>query len=412
MQFHRQVLPNGLEILGETNPSALSVAVGFFVKTGSRDEVAGESGVSHFLEHMLFKGTEKRSAFDVNRDFDRIGADNNAFTSEENTVYHATVLPEYLPDVVDVLADMLRPALRQDDFDTEKGVIQDEIVRYEVQPAWSTYDHSRKVYFQSHPLGQSILGTKESIDALTRDQMLDYFKRRYVAPNILAVAAGKFEWDGFVRLIEKQCANWPSGPVGRVGRVPAVGTATISAIHRPKVMQEYVMLWNAAPAADSPLRYAAHLLASIVGDYVGSRLYWALVDPGHAESADMGYYEYDAAGVFVTSFSGSPEASDENLKRVRTVLAEVQQKGVLPAELELARTKLASREVRASERTFRRMLGLGRDWTYLGQYRTLDDELAAIDSVTIETVNELLQKHPLNDFTIVGLGPAEKLQLV
>ncbi len=143
MPFHSHVLANGLEIVGETNPSALSVAVAFWVRTGSRDETSEVSGVSHFLEHMVFKGTERRNSLAVNRDFSKIGADNNAFTSEENTVFHAAVLPEFLPQVVDVLADIMRPSLRTEDFDTEKSVILDEIVRYEVQPGWATYDNAR-----------------------------------------------------------------------------------------------------------------------------------------------------------------------------------------------------------------------------------------------------------------------------
>src|SRR4051795_6449662 len=134
MPFHHHVLPNGLTIIGETSPSARSAAVGFFVRTGSRDETPEVSGVSHFLEHMVFKGTPRRSAFEVNRDFDRIGADYNAFTSEENTVFHGAVLPEYLPQAVDILADILRPSLREEDFVTEKKVIINEIGKYEDQP--------------------------------------------------------------------------------------------------------------------------------------------------------------------------------------------------------------------------------------------------------------------------------------
>src|SRR6266480_1885068 len=120
LQFNHHTLANGLNIIGEISPSARSAALGFFVRTGSRDETPEVSGVSHFLEHMVFKGTPHRSALEVNRDFDRIGADYNAFTSEENTVFHACVLPEYLPQAVDILADILRPSLRADDFDTEK----------------------------------------------------------------------------------------------------------------------------------------------------------------------------------------------------------------------------------------------------------------------------------------------------
>src|SRR5271155_5499796 len=189
MPFHRQVLPNGLQIIGETNPANRSVALGFFVRTGSRDETPEVCGVTHFLEHMVFKGTPRRTAFDVNRDFDRIGADYNAFTSEENTVYHAAVLPEYLPQAIDILADILRPSLRVEDFDMEKKVILEEIGMYEDQPGYSAYDNGRKLHFGDHKLGNSVLGSVESISALSRDQMAAYFARRYVAPNVTVAAA-------------------------------------------------------------------------------------------------------------------------------------------------------------------------------------------------------------------------------
>src|SRR6516225_3464365 len=153
-------------MIGETSPSARSVALGFFVRTGARDETTDVSGVTHFLEHMVFKGTPRRTALDVNRDFDRIGAQYNAFTSEENTVFYAAVLPEYLPQTVDILSDILRPSLRDDDFDMEKKVIIEEIGMYEDQPMSSAFDQARHLYFGEHPLGQSILGTKETVGGL------------------------------------------------------------------------------------------------------------------------------------------------------------------------------------------------------------------------------------------------------
>src|SRR5580765_65834 len=203
MPFHSQVLSNGLQLIGETSPSARSVALGFFVRTGARDETADVSGVSHFLEHMVFKGTPRRTALEVNRDFDRIGAHYNAFTSEENTVFYAAILPEYMPQAVDVLADILRPSLRGEDFDMEKNVIIEEIGMYEDQPMWSAYDHAKKAFFADHPLGNSILGTAESITALTREQMQTYYDRRYVAPNITVAIAGNFAWADAIPLIEK-----------------------------------------------------------------------------------------------------------------------------------------------------------------------------------------------------------------
>jgi predicted Zn-dependent peptidase len=409
MAFYQTKLSNGLQLLGETNPSALSTALGFFVRTGARDEVDGESGVTHFLEHMIFKGTEKRDALQVNRDFDRIGADNNAFTSEESTVFHAVVLPEYMPQALDVLADILRPSLRDSDFQTEKKVIKDEIARYEVRPEWAVYDESRKLFFGRHPLGQSILGTRESIDALTRDQMHDYFRRRYVAPNIIAVAAGNFDWNEFARLVEEHCGKWETGPIGRKNLVEANRHAGQRLIPREKLNQEYAMLWAPAPAADSPMRYAANILTSIVGDYTGSRLFWELVDPGLADSADFSFLEYEAAGAYILSFSCQPENTAGNLKIIRRILSEVQKNGVTDEEVRVARTRMAAREVRANERTHRRMLSIGNNWTYLNAYRTLDDELASIDAVTRGDVQTLLDRYPLTDLMTVALGPLEKL---
>src|SRR5262245_4081842 len=164
---------------------------------------------------MVFKGTPRRTALDVNRDFDQIGAHYNAFTSEENTVFYAAILPEYLPQAVDILADILRPSLRGEDFDMEKNVIIEEIGMYDDQPMWSAYDQAKRAYFADHPLGNSILGTKGSVGALTRDQMHTYFEQRYVAPNITVAAAGKFEWKRLVALVEKHCAGWGTGAVGR-----------------------------------------------------------------------------------------------------------------------------------------------------------------------------------------------------
>src|SRR3954468_3330188 len=164
MQFHHTVLDNGLQVIAELNEQARSVASGFFVKTGSRDEGPEVAGVSHFLEHMVFKGTPRRDALAVNRDFDRVGAKHNAQTSEENTFYHVTCLPEYLPRAFEVLSDILRPSLRALDFETEKQVIIEEIKMYQDDPMSVAFDAARAAHFGPHPLGHSILGTVASIE--------------------------------------------------------------------------------------------------------------------------------------------------------------------------------------------------------------------------------------------------------
>jgi predicted Zn-dependent peptidase len=358
---------------------------------------------------MVFKGTPRRSAFDVNRDFDRIGADYNAFTSEENTVFHCCVLPEYLPQAVDILADILRPSLRQDDFDMEKKVIIEEIGMYEDQPLWSAYDHAKQAYFAEHKLGNSILGTPASITALKREQMQDYFQRRYVAPNVTAVAAGRLEFGHFVELVEKHCGHWQSGPVGREGVRETRGSRRFEVLKREKVAQEHVILMSPGPSADSPLRYAADLLGMAVGDDSGSRLYWALVDPGLAESADCSFHEYEGTGAFYTSFSGEPEQAEENLELVLEVLQEVRQEGITEEELNQARSKILSRVVRGSERPKGRMMAIGMAWTYQHAYRSVDDDLRAYEGVTLHAVREVLDRYPLDQVTTLALGPLADL---
>ena len=409
MPFHSEVLTNGLQIIGESNPSARSLALGFFVRTGSRDETGDLAGVTHFLEHMVFKGTPHRTALHVNRDFDRIGAHYNAFTSEENTVFYTAVLPEYLPQAVDILADILRPSLRTEDFDVEKNVIIEEIGMYEDQPMWSAYDAAKRAYFGEHPLGNTILGTPDSIRALTRDQMQAYFERRYVAPNVTVVAAGRFDWPQLTDLVRERCGGWAAGPVGRSQVRETAGSGAFQVVTRSKVSQEHVFLISPGPPADSPLRHAADTLAMAVGDDSGSRLYWALVDPGRAESAEMSFHDYEGTGSFYTSFSCEPGQVGENLEIVMRVLRDVQRDGITEAELLQAKSKIGSRVVRGSERPMGRMQAIGMAWIYLHQYRTVDDDLKAFDAVTLADIREVLTRYPFDRPTTLALGPLESL---
>ena len=321
------------------------------------------------------------------------------------------MLPEFLPKVVDVLADIMRPSLRGEDFDTEKKVILDEIVRYEVQPGWAVYDHARKHFYNGHPLGNSVLGTTASVTALTRDQMAAYYQRRYVAPNVIAVAAGNFDWLTFVALIEKACRHWPTGDAPRTNRIEPPGAGGVHVIPKPadKVAQQYVTLIAPASPADHALGYAGALVATIVGDYTGSRLFWALTDPGLADEAGMGIDECDAAGAYYTSFNCPPDRAAECFGIVRGVLEDVQKNGVSEEEFRQAKTKILSREVRAGERTHRRMSTVAKDWVYRGEYRSVDVELAAWDAVTLNDMRAVLDKYPLTNQTVTAYGPLETL---
>ncbi|MBW3542994.1 MAG: insulinase family protein, partial [Planctomycetes bacterium] len=273
MPFHEANLPNGLKVVAELTPQVHSVAAGFFVRTGSRDETPEVAGVSHFLEHMAFKGSQKYTADEVNRLFDEIGADYNASTSEEVTTYYAAVLPEYLPRTFELLATLLYPALRKDDFDMEKKVILEEIGMYKDEPGWVAYEAAMQSHFSGHPLGRIILGTSDSISALKVEQMRAYHSDRYKAGNITLAVAGNTDWQTVLRLAELHCGGWPGGAGERPLSEPRPAGG-VSVVTKPNTHLEQVLEMSPAPPSHSPLRFAAAILSVIVGDSSGSRLYW------------------------------------------------------------------------------------------------------------------------------------------
>ena len=411
MTFHQQQCSNGLTIIGEVIPEARSAAVGFFVRTGSRDETLEESGVSHFLEHMLFKGTKKRDAAQVNKDFDKIGANYNAFTSEENTVFYASTLPEYHQDATEILADILRPSLRSADFEMEKKVIIEEIGMYEDNPGWMVFDHARKLFFADHPLGNSVLGTTQSITDLKRDQMLDYFQRRYIASNITLVASGNFEWEKFLKKAEKLTTNWKFGMARRDHIRQTSGSAEFKLLEKKTTTQQNVVMICPGPPAASPLRYAANLFAMILGDQSGSRLYWSLVDSGLAESADCSFHEYDGAGAFYTSFSCDPKQTHKNLEIVIKQIHELITKGITEEELEQAKSKVLSRIVRAGEKTMNRLQEVGMTWVYLRKYKSVDEDMQTYEKVNLRQMQQLIERYPLLRLTTTAMGPLAKLKM-
>ena len=246
MRFHHTVLDNGLQVIAELNDQARSIASGFFVKAGSRDETTELAGVSHFLEHMVFKGTPRRDAIAVNKDFDRVGAKHNAMTSEEDTFYYFSCLPEYLPMAFDVLADILRPSLRGDDFETEKKVIVEEILMYQDNAMSVAYDAAKAKHFGPHPLGQSILGSVESIHAMDVDAMRGYFGQKYSPANIVLAFAGNADWNQLVELARQHCGDWQGQPTTRLA-IPPRGTNSFEALLRADDQQQLAIGVSDAP---------------------------------------------------------------------------------------------------------------------------------------------------------------------
>ncbi len=408
MEFLEHRLPNGLQVVAECNDEAHSTAIGFFVETGARDETDALAGVSHFLEHMVFKGTPTRSADDVNRDFDEMGAHYNAFTSEENTVYYAAILPEHQTPAVELLADILRPQLRDDDFNTEKKVILEEIKMYEDQPPFGADDKCKAAHFGSHPLGRSVLGTIESVGALGVEAMRDYFRRRYSPGNITLVGSGRIDFEKLVETANRHCGGWE--PVASARAVPpASNHSGLACLHKDSATLEYVVQLALGPDARSRQRFAAKILATVLGDDSGSRLYWALVDSGLAENASLNHYDYQGTGLFMTYMTCEADRTAENLAEISQIYRQAQGEGIAPAELNQAKSKINSRVVLSSERPRGRLFTVGGNWLQRGEYRSVADDLASVDEVSIDDIAAVLKQFPIAVGTTVAIGPLESL---
>ena len=407
MEFKNEKLSNGLVLIGEVNKSAKSAAVGFFIKTGSRDEVPPINGVSHYLEHMLFKGTEKLSALEVNEAFDRTGAQFNAFTSEESTVFYAAILPEYLAEVTQLWADLMRPSLRDEDFNIEKNVIKEEIAMYQDLPSFDVMDRCRTLHFDGHPCGNSVLGSVESIDSLAAEQMRSYFAKRYAPNNMVLACAGNFDWDQIHSLAADSCSKWQQQAVER--RLEHFdGSKKKDRVEKANLAREHICLMSEGVSAQDPSRFAASLLGTIVGDDVGSRFFWELVDKALAETASMCYGAMDGTGTFYSYIRCSSDNVAKVLDIVRGVFDDIAKNGVAESELTTAKNKILSTLVIKNELPMGRLIDLGFNWTYLQQYRTIEDDVAAIKEVTVDDVNALIGQLNPGDFTQFSIGPVLK----
>jgi predicted Zn-dependent peptidase len=404
VEFKETKLANGLQVIAEVDPDAHTAAVGFYVKTGARDEAAEVMGVSHFLEHMMFKGTETRTAADVDRDFDDIGASHNAYTSGEMTAFWAHALPERLPRVVEILSDILRPALRQVDFDDEKGVILEEIAMYEDQPFWVLYEQTMEAYYRSHPLAHRVLGTRETIQGLAREQMTEYFQRRYSADNTTVALAGRLDFDATVDLLSQSCGGWETTRTRRQypGLEPAGDELAITS---DNVNRHYAIAVAPAPPIEDLRRYASAALAQVLGDSEGSRLYWALVETGLAEEARAQYDGHDQVGAFLVYYVCSPEDAPRVARVVDEQIDELP--GTLTADdLDRIKSKIATAATLQGELPAGRMHRLGRLWTATGEYRSLDEELDRINAVTLDDLRAVYAEFPFRPRVNGHLHPA------
>ncbi len=393
MQYRQHTLDNGLTILAECNDLAHFLSLGFFVRTGARDEAIEDGGVSHFLEHMVFKGTNATSADEVNLLLDDMGSSSNARTGEESTIYHASILPEFQSPMVGLLANLMRPALRDEDFETEKKVIIEEIMMYDDQPPWGGYERLMQDYFGAHRLGQSVLGSVESVTGLTPQRMRQYHASRYSPDNMALVVSGKTDFDRLVTDTEQICRKWQPQSTGReiVSAAPHPGLTTMV---KDEAHLQYLIHLAPGPSVDDEDRYAVRLLSMILGDTSGSRVFWEMLDTGLAESAGIGGYEYLGTGLIMSYFCSMPEKAPQNAEILHRILANAVH-GVSERELEISRQKVVSQILLASEKTNSRMFSVGGQWLNGHPFRTPSEIAESYRQVTLDQVNEVASRWQL-----------------
>lgn len=403
IEFKQTTLDNGLTILAEINNAAHTAAAGFFVKTGTRDEPIDIMGASHFLEHMMFKGTNRRTAEQVNIDFDKIGASYNASTSQETTTYYAHVLPEFLSDAIDILADILRPSLREDDFEMEKKVILEEISMYADQPFWVAYEQAMENHFTPHPLGYRILGSNDSITNLTCDQMRSYFQHRYSPDNIVISLAGRLDFDRCIEQLQLICGKWSTTGASRDYTSPTSGNST-KTINKDKINRHYEVAICPAPSHQDDQRYAAYVLANILGDSDGSRLYWKLIDPGLADEVSLSFNPFDHTGTFLAYISCDPSRSNDVHHLFMDVLDNALQ-NLSPDEVERSRNKIAMGLMLRNELPAGRMMGLGTQWLYNNEYFPIEEELRRLYLINVDSIKAMGENWSFQPRTVVRLSP-------
>jgi predicted Zn-dependent peptidase len=388
------------------DPTALTTSLGWFVRTGSRDEAPEVSGVSHFLEHMVFKGTSRRSAEDVNRELDFLGAQSNAFTSEDSTVYYASVLPECQQQCMDLLTDLMQPSLNDEEFETEKQVILEEIAMYEDQPPYGAFEIALEKFFGAHPLATRVLGTVESVSDLTVEQMREYHCSRYSTENMFLIASGNVDSDRLIEQALRATENWPNLEAPRRLSKPKLHFGN-SIIRRGDTHQYYgIRVWPGMDCND-PQRYALRLLCSILADDSGSRMFWELIDTGRAETATIWPQMFDECGCLLGYLCCAPEDVEENQAIVERLIADLLKHGVTDHELDLARNKISSSLILSDERPSNRLFALGQSWLSRRSYESLDVVLSRYAAVTCNDILEVARQTLSSNFTQVEVTDAK-----
>lgn len=414
----RTVLPSGLRVLSQSVPGFRSVTFGVWVGVGSRDEPVHLSGATHFLEHLLFKGTERRDAMEISASLDAVGGEMNAFTGKEYTCYYARVLDSDLPLAVDVICDMITSAtLTEADIESERDVIDEEIAMHADETSDHIHDLFAEQLWGQTPIGRSITGTPESVAGLTPRQVRGWYRRRYLPENIVVSVAGNVEHSDVVRLVRKAFErHWvdteavPS-PVrqGSARRVPTYGGVQV---HHRDVEQAHLVLGMPGLVRNDERRYAAGVLHGIVGGGMSSRLFQEVREKrGLAYSVFTFGSAYADSGMVGVYAGCLPKKAPEVLEVVRAELAKIAQGDITPDELLRGKGQMRGSVVMGLEDTGAKMTRIAKAELVYGELPTVDQILHRIDNVTLTDVADLAADLYAGDQTLTVMGPFDDKSL-
>jgi predicted Zn-dependent peptidase len=410
--IRRTVLPNGLLVLTESMPHMRSVSMGAWINSGSRDEPAEENGLSHFVEHMVFKGTTTRSAQDIAREVDSIGGNLDAFTGKESVCFNIKVLDENMHPALDVLSDLvLHPQFSQADLEREQGVILEEIKMDEDNPDYLVHETFTQNFWKNHPLGRPILGTVKTVSSFTQDTVFAHHQRRFTPENLVFSAAGHLHHDEFVDAVAHKFGGLK--PFG----IPIVETEThptttphITLKKKRSLEQVQMCLGFPAPPVDSPDRFALYILNSMLGGGMSSRLFESI-----RENQGLAYSIYSELSPFRDTGSLSIYAGmslDKTERVLALTLAELTRlkiEAVSHAELRRAKDQMKSNIVLGLESSSSRMNNLARQQIFFGRFIPVEEIVREIDAVTPEDTqrlaNQLFQPELLALTLLGNLGP-------
>jgi predicted Zn-dependent peptidase len=408
----RDALDNGLRILTEQMNQVRSVSIGVWLTRGSRHESAERSGIAHFVEHMLFKGTDTRSAEDIAQAIDSIGGQLDAFTAKEYASYYIKVLDEHLPLALDILSDIvLNPAFNAEDVEREKKVVVEEIKMVEDTPDDLVHEIFTQGFWEDHPLGRPILGTRETVESFTSESLRSYFQDAYTPQNLIVSAVGNLQHDNVRKLVEERFGHLKASRAVTSEKPPVVVPKVL--IRNKELEQSHVCVGTSSYPQDHDDRYASYVLNTLLGGSMSSRLFQNVREKrGLAYAVFSGLSAYRDAGSFTIYAGCANEAVSEVIDLVVSELRTIKQTPVPPAELQRAKDHLKGSLMLSLENTASRMSHVARQEIYFERQVSLDETLDGVERVTPDDVQRVASDLFRNgDLSATVLGNVNGLQI-